>query len=80
MDSWGLSAAGTSHGSTKPVKGSSITLLSKKNKCRRRKLVCEGGLFCEKFDFEGVDLGEDYVWEAVSGSESAKWVEIQRKE
>lgn len=42
--------------------------------------MCEGGLFCEKFDFEGVDLGEDYVWEAVSGSESAKWVEIQRKE
>jgi hypothetical protein len=80
MDSWGLGVPGTSHGSTKLAKASSVPILSKKYKCRRRKLACEGSLFCERFHFEGVDLGDDYVREAIPGSESEIWAEIQRKE
>jgi hypothetical protein len=80
MDSWGISVPGTSGGSTNPAKGSSIPILSKNCQCRRRKLVCEGALFCERFDFKGVDLGDDYRREVIEGSESVEWAGILRKE
>lgn len=56
-----------------------MDLFDKKHKIsvRSGRLCCQGSLYCERFDFAGVGMGEDYTR---SNSEVHDWAVIQREE